>query len=176
MLVHWDRALRLPGCVVAIGAFDGVHRGHQALLRRVLERASRLNVPSVAYTFEPPPKSYFRGTPVLTCLSEKVERLQALGLTHTVVARFDADYAACSPEEFLEELSGLNPVEAWVGAGFRFGCGQAGDVGVLATRFPTRTVEPVRCGRGAVISSSRVRALLAQGATGEARSLLGWSA
>lgn len=176
MLTHPAQTLRLWDSVVTIGAFDGVHRGHQALIRQSVDRAARLGVPSVAYTFDPPPKAVFGDAPVLTPRPEKTRRLAALGLDHAVVARFDAAYAARSAEDFLEELADLNPFEVWVGRDFRFGRGQAGDVRMLAERFPIRTPEPVQCLKGRVISSSRVRELLNRGARDEARSLLGWNA
>ncbi|MEW6638219.1 MAG: FAD synthetase family protein [Actinomycetota bacterium] len=175
MKVYPDQTLCLPGSVVTIGAFDGVHRGHQALIGRAVDRARELDVPAVVYTFDPPPRAYFQGAPVLTPLARKIRRLRVLGPGYVVVAGFDAGYAARSAEDFLEELAALNPSEVWVGVDFRFGRGGAGDVDALATRFRTRSFEPVQCGEGEVISSSRVRRLLAQGATGEARALLGWS-
>lgn len=174
MLTHPAEALRLWDSVMTIGAFDGVHRGHQALIRRAVDRAARLGVPSVAYTFDPPPKAVFGDAPVLTARPEKTRRLEALGLDHAVVATFDAAYAARSAEDFLEELADLNPFKVWVGPDFRFGRGQAGDVKMLARRFAVRSLEPVQCLKGRVISSSRVRDLLRRGALGEAQSLLGW--
>ena len=176
MLTHPAESLRLWDSVVTIGAFDGVHRGHQALIRRAVDLAARLGVPSVAYTFDPPPKAVFGDAPILTPLPEKTHRLEALGLDHAVIATFDAGYASRSAEDFLGELADLNPFEVWVGADFRFGRGQAGDVKMLAQRFAVRTLEPVLCPTGRAISSSRVRALLQRGALGEAQSLLGWNA
>lgn len=176
MLIHPSEALRLWDSVVTVGAFDGVHRGHQALIRRAVDRAVRFGVPSVAYTFDPPPKAVFGGAPVLTARPEKTRRLEALGLDHAVVATFDAAYAARNAEDFLEELADLKPVEVWVGPDFRFGRGQAGDVKMLARRFAVRSLEPVQCLKGRVISSTRVRDLMKRGALSEARSLLGWNA
>ncbi len=175
MLVHPSETLKLSASVVTVGAFDGVHRGHQALIRRVLDRAESLEVPSVVYTFDPPPRAYFRGVPVLTSLPEKLRRLETLGLDHAVVATFDAAWVSRSVEGFLEELSALNPEEVWVGPDFRFGRGRAGDVCTLKELFTTRVFEPVKCREGEIISSSRVRALLSRGAVVEARDLLGWS-
>lgn len=169
-------SLRRWDSVVTIGAFDGVRRGHQALIQRAVNQAARLGVPSVAYTFDPPPKAFFGSAPVLTARPEKTRRLEAIGLDHAMVATFDAAYAARSAEDFLEELADLNPFEVWVGRDFRFGRGQAGGVEMLARRFVVRMPEPVRCLKGRVISSSRVRDLLRRGALGEAQSLLGWKA
>jgi riboflavin kinase/FMN adenylyltransferase len=168
--------LSLLGSVLTIGTFDGVHRGHQALIRRAVHRAARAGMPSVAYTFDPPPKAFFQDAPTLTPLPEKVRRLEALGLDHVIVARFDAGYAARDAEDFLDEIADLGPVEVWVGPDFRFGRGGAEDTRTLGARFATRSLEPVRCEGGRTISSTRVRGLLAQGEVGEAERLLGWSA
>lgn len=174
--VHPAQSLQLWDSIVTIGAFDGVHRGHQALIRRATLRAAHLGVPSVAYTFDPPPKAVFQSAPILTSREEKIERLGALGLDHAVVADFHADYAAREAEEFLEEIAELHPLEIWVGPDFRFGSGAAGGPETLGEHFPTQVFQPVQCLRGEVISSSRVRELMARGAGGEARSLLGWDA
>ncbi len=173
--MHPAETLSLPASVVTAGAFDGVHRGHQALIRKMVERAVELGVPSVAYTFDPPPRAYFQDARVLTPLAKKVRRLEALGLDHTVVAVFDAAYAARSAQNFLEELADLSPVEVWVGQDFRFGRGEEGDVETLSGRFTTRVFEPLKCEEEKVISSNRVRALLAQGALDKAHDLLGWN-
>lgn len=173
MQTHPAKTLSLPTSVITAGAFDGVHRGHQALIHKVVERAAEVGAPSVAYTFDPPPRAYFQDAQVLTPVAEKVRRLEALGLDHAVVAVFDAAYAARSAQDFLEELADLNPVEAWVGPDFRFGHAGEGDVEALRARFTTRVFEPLRCREGTVISSNRVRALLAQGASDKARDLLG---
>lgn len=174
MSVHPAGTLKLPASVVTIGAFDGVHRGHQALIRRAKDRAARLSVPAVVYTFDPPPRAYFRDTLILTPLAEKLRRLEELGVDHAVVASFDAEYAARGAQAFLDELEGLSPREVWVGRNFRFGGDREGGLEDLEARFSTRVLEPVRSGSGEVISSSQVRALITQGAMVEARALLGW--
>lgn len=171
--MHPAETLCLPGSVVTLGAFDGVHRGHQALIRKVLGRAADLGLPSVAYTFDPPPRAYFEDARVLTPLAQKLRKLEGLGLDHAVVAVFDETYAARSARDFLEELAGLNPAEVWVGPDFRFGHAGEGDVNALRARFTIQVFEPLRCREGTVISSNRVRALLAQGASDKARDLLG---
>jgi len=176
MRVHGSGVLELPASVLTIGAFDGVHRGHQVLIRQTVSRAEEMKVPSIAYTFDPPPKAFFGGAQVLTTGEEKTRRLAGLGLDHAVVAGFDEAYAARGPEEFLEELAAVNPLEVWVGRDFRFGRSQAGDVETLGAHFTTRVLEPVRCARGEIVSSGRVRALRAKGSLREARMLLGWDA
>lgn len=92
--VYEPRQLELPACVLTIGAFDGVHRGHQALVERTVARAAQLSVPSVAYTFDPPPKVLFQGERLLTSPIEKIRRLQAAGLDYVVMASFNTTYAA----------------------------------------------------------------------------------
>ena len=175
MQVHPSEKLRLWGSVAAMGAFDGVHRRHQRLICSAVIRAARLMVPSVVYTFDPPPKAYFGGAGILSTLEEKLDRLEALGVDHVVVASFDEAYASRSADSFLEELSYLHPREAWVGQDFRFGKGQSGDVALLGTCFRTKILEPIHCRSGQVISSTRIRSLLAEGNSGPARSLLGFS-
>jgi riboflavin kinase/FMN adenylyltransferase len=175
MLVHPSDTLKLTASVVTVGSFDGVHRGRQALIRKVLERAGSLEVPSVVSTFDPPTRAYFHGVPVLTPLPEKLRRLEILGVDHVVVANFDAAPASRSVEGFLEELGALRPQEVWVGLDFRFARRRAGNVHTLGEVFITRVFESVKCREGETISSSRVRALLAQGAVVEARDLMGWS-
>lgn len=152
--------LELPACVVAIGAFDGVHRGHQKVIGSAVDAARRLGCPSVVYTFDTPPKAYFAGAQVLTTIEEKLRKCRALGASCAVVARFDRAYAARSAEDFMDELARLNPLEIRVGADFRFGAGSAGDVALLSTRFNVKVEGEVRCEKGEVISSTRIRQLL----------------
>lgn len=172
--VHSAETLRLPGSVMTIGAFDGVHRGHQALIRKAVTRAGQLEVPTVVYTFDLPPRVRLQNVLLLTSLPEKLRRFRVSGFDHVIVARFDAEYRARSVQVFLEETAALNPLEMWVGSGFHFGRDRVGDVSTLGAHFTVRVLEPVRCRKDEVISSSQVRALLAQGALDEAQTLLGW--
>lgn len=174
MHTHAAGTLSLPASVVTIGAFDGVHRGHQALILRATKRAERLSLPTVVYTFDPPPRSYLRGAKVLTSLPEKLRRLETLRVDHVVVAKFDAGYMSRTASDFLQELAAFRPAEVWVGSDFRFGPDREGDVNTLAACFAVRVMDPVRCSSGKTISSSRIRALVTQGALSEAWALLGW--
>ncbi|MGG1661970.1 FAD synthetase [Brevibacillus sp. NRS-1366] len=174
MRIHTNGTLGLTSSVIAIGAFDGVHQGHQAVIRRLIERSKSLGVPSVVYTFDPPPRFYFQGARVLTSLQEKTDRLAKLGLDHAVIARFDESYTRRRAIDFLEELKGLGPQEILVGNDFRFGRSRGGDVNLLARFFPVCLVEPVYCGDGKMISSTRIRQLLSQGDTEQSVALLGW--
>lgn len=126
------------------------------------------------YTFDPPPRTYFTGARVLTPLPEKLRRLDTLGVDDVVVARFDANYATRGARTFLEEIATLNPLEIWEGQDFRFGGDREGDLNTLRAHFVVRTVQPLRCDAGEIISSSRVRILLMRDEQEKARGLLGW--
>ena len=174
MRVHDAGALRLPGSIVALGAFDGVHIGHQNVIGGAVSASRRLDVPTVVYTFNPPPKALFHSARILTDIGEKLRRLSALGPDYAVVASFDNDFASRPAEEFLREIASLNPAELWVGRDFRFGAQRRGDVELLARQFTVRLADTVRCSQGEVISSTRIRNLIANGDETGARQLLGW--
>jgi riboflavin kinase / FMN adenylyltransferase len=173
--VHAARALQLPASVLTIGSLDGVHLGHQDLIRQARERAEHYGVPMVVYTFDPPPKVYFQHTLHLTSLEEKIRRLEILGVDHVIVAPFDADYVTRGVAIFLDELAKLKPLEIWEGLDFRFGRNRDGDNTSLSERFLVRILDPICCSDGKVISSSRIRSLLMQNEVIKAEQLLGWS-
>lgn len=175
MKVHADRTLQLSKSVLTIGALDGVHRGHQALINRARNHANELEVPLVVYTFEPPPKVYFKNTIQLTPLSEKINRLKCLGADHVIVASFNANFIARGVNAFLSELSYLNPLEVYEGSDFKFGKNREGDINTLRERFSVNVIEPVRCSTGTIISSSRIRNLIMQEKILQAEQLLGWT-
>jgi riboflavin kinase/FMN adenylyltransferase len=173
---HPHDSLSLSASVVTIGTFDGVHRGHQALLQEITRQARRLGCASVVYTFDPPPKTAFAGMMQLTPVDEKVRRISHFGIDHIVVAQFDTAYAVRPAQAFLAELGRLNPQQVWVGADFRFGAGRVGDVTMLSRHFDTRVVEEIGCLDGERISSTRLRSLYRDGRSEEARRLHGWPA
>lgn len=173
MRLHGEGGLQLDASVVAIGAFDGVHRGHQSVIRQAVATARALGVPAVVYTFDPPPKAVFAGARVLTPIEEKLRRMAGLGVHHAVVAGFDRAYASRPAASFLDELSALHPAEVRVGADFRFGAGRAGDVTMLRRNFHVSVAESVRCEGGEIISSTRIRNLIARGDTDLASQLQG---
>lgn len=164
----------LDGAVVTIGAFDGVHLGHQALIRGARESARRMGLPLVVWTFDPPPKVFFGRATLLCTAHEKVQRIVALGVDHLILSRFDAAFRARTAEEFMADLKGMSPAEVWVGDDFRFGAMQAGDVDLLARRFDVRMLDPVHCDKGERISSSRIRSLWRSGQYDLCNALLGW--
>lgn len=161
------------GACIAIGAFDGVHLGHQALIETVLRCARSRGVAALVQTFDPLPKVVFGRERPIGTLAERKARLYALGVDRVHVAHFTPDYAARSPEAFLDDLEALDVSEIFVGEDFRFGRGRAGDLELLATRFKVTTADCVTCSDGERISSTRIRHLRASGRAGAARALLG---
>jgi riboflavin kinase/FMN adenylyltransferase len=175
-------ALAPRGSVLCVGAFDGVHLGHRALLARVRERAAALDLMPLAISFEPIPREFFaRGTPLprLASAREKIEGLAASGMSKMLSLRFDAALAATSAEDFIEQVlvrrAGVR--EVWVGADFRFGHARRGDVQMLR-QFGTRhgfAVEamPDIAIDGERISSTAIRTHLVAGEFDAAAHLLG---
>ena len=170
------------GSVVCVGAFDGVHLGHRALLARVRERAAALALTPLAITFEPIPREFFaHGKPVprLTAAREKLALLLDAGASTLLSLRFDETLAAMSAESFIDDIlvarAGVR--ELWVGADFRFGHARRGDVDMLrefgARRgFSVEVMHDVRVD-GARVSSSAIRAQLAAGEFDAAATQLG---
>jgi riboflavin kinase/FMN adenylyltransferase len=152
---------------VAIGTFDGVHRGH----RRVIEAAEAAHLRSTVVTFDPHPRSLL-GAPVelLTTLERRLELLEALGVEDVLVLRFDEALLALAPEAFAESmLRGIGAEVVAAGDGFRFGHGRSGDLELLARLgFDVRRVPLVDN-----VSSSHIRALLKTGDVRHAAELLG---
>ena len=125
-------APRHQGSVVTIGAFDGVHLGHRAILGQVVAKAKQLGLPSVAMVFEPQPNEYFCGDKAparLMPLREKLTALFAAGIDRVLCLRFDAKFAELTADDFVQTvlLSGLGVKHLVVGDDFRFGCDRRGD-------------------------------------------------
>ncbi|MDR7242775.1 MULTISPECIES: FAD synthetase family protein [Priestia] len=170
-----DGILTLPASVIAIGAFDGVHQGHQAVIKRAVTRSKALKVPSVVYTFDPPPRFHFQKDQVLTPIDQKVHLIAGLGVDYAVIIHFDELYAKRPSIDFISNLKKLNPSEIIVGNDFRFGRNREGDIKLLAKHFLVDIIPPVCCAEGTRISSTRIRQLLQQGAIEQSNDLLGWS-
>lgn len=170
------------GSVLCVGAFDGVHLGHRALLARVRERAKARDLTPLAISFEPIPREFFaRGAPVprLASAREKIEQLGAAGMARLLLLRFDAALAAMSAEAFIEDVlvGRANAREIRVGADFRFGHARRGDVAMLRA-FGERhgfavEVMPDVAVDGERVSSSAIRTHLASGDFDAAARLLG---
>ena len=164
--------------VVVIGVFDGVHKGHQALLNRAKEIADgRTNV---ALTFDPHPRAVFAPDsvpPMLTTLADRVELLKIHNADQVAVMKFNEQFAAMSPEKFVEDIlvKQLHVSTVIVGKNFTYGAKAAGTVGTLradgAAHNFTVDVQDLAGGEE-VISSSRIRNLVLEGKVEEARDLL----
>ena len=165
-------------CALTIGNFDGVHRGHRALIERVTAKARELSVSSCVLTFEPHPREFFaesRAPARLTRLRDKLELLAAAGVERTHIARFDARFAALEAERFIDEVLKKWLGVRWllVGRDFRFGARRAGDFSTLQNKgFEVEAMPDVQSGNSRV-SSSAIRAALAAGDFALAQRLLG---
>ena len=168
--------------VVSIGTFDGVHLGHRYLLERAADRAKELDLPLLVVTFEPNPAQVvrpesFRGR--LNTEAQKLERLWSIGVGDVVVIPFTREVMQETPEEFLGDLvAGTHPVEVWVGEEFALGHNRSGDTSRLAEigrdlGFVLHAV-PRRELDGQVVSSSRIRHHILEGAPDQAEDLLGY--
>lgn len=168
--------------VVTIGNFDGLHRGHQAMLARLKEEAAQRGLPSCVLTFEPHPREFFSpaNAPArLSSLREKAELIRAAGINRLHVCRFNQTFSALSPEQFIQTVlvSTLQAKWVLVGDDFRFGAKRAGDfallsqvgqrLGFAAASLPTVQVN------GGRSSSTAVREALAAGDMAGAAQLLG---
>ncbi|MCD1163865.1 FAD synthetase family protein [Peribacillus frigoritolerans] len=173
MEIHTQDTLQLSASVLSIGALDGIHRGHQALLLKAKERAEKLGVPFVVYTFDPPPKVFFKGCPLLMSVEEKLQRLEMLGADHVIVGSFDEAFTKKEVPVFIEELKEMNPIEIWEGPNFLFGKNREGTIEVLRRYFKVEVLQPLTCEQGEMISSSRIRKLLQQGNYPQVKKLLG---
>lgn len=183
MLVTRGLAPRCLGpLALTIGNFDGVHRGHQAMLARVVAAACARNLNSAVLIFEPQPREFFAplSAPTrLTALREKLELLQAHGIDQVHVQRFSRAFASLSPEVFIKQLlvDALQTRWLLVGDDFRYGAQRAGDLNSLneaAGRFGFRLeTMPTISLNGARVSSSAVRSALANGDLRSAEALLG---
>ncbi|PYU54996.1 MAG: riboflavin biosynthesis protein RibF [Acidobacteria bacterium] len=168
--------------VLAIGNFDGVHLGHQAILRATVERAHALKAVATALTFDPSPRKVLRpetAPPRLSTNAQRMEWFNVLGLEAVVVLPFTLDLARLSPVEFVEQIlvRNLHVRAVLVGENFRFGHMQAGDVKLLSELgktfgFNVEILPPVVY-RGEVVSSTIIRREVAQGDVSHAARLLG---
>jgi riboflavin kinase/FMN adenylyltransferase len=180
-----DRA-RAP-CALTIGNFDGVHRGHQALLAHVRSASASLGLEAAVMTFEPHPREYFaqrsgdlsRAPARIANLRDKLGDLAKAGIDRVIVEHFNEHFASIAPEDFIERVlvEGLHVKWLMVGDDFRFGARRAGDIQMLQEAgrrfgFQVETLPAVMHGSQR-ISSSAVRAALAEGDFVRTSELLG---
>jgi riboflavin kinase/FMN adenylyltransferase len=173
---------RHNGCVATIGAFDGVHLGHQAVIRHLLDKAGGLSLPSLIIVFEPLPREYF--SPVkaparIMSFWEKCRALEALGVDRLLRIRFNEQLRAMSAQQFVDDIfvAALGVKYVVLGDDFRFGADRQGDIefiqeqgrryGYEAGPTPTFSVEGER------VSSTRIREALERADFTAAESLLG---
>jgi riboflavin kinase/FMN adenylyltransferase len=169
-------------CALSIGNFDGVHRGHRALLQRVVEVARQRNLVAAAMTFEPHPREFFapdQAPARIANLRDKIEGLRLAGIERVFVQHFNRDFASLTAEQFIERIlvDGCRLRWLLVGDDFRFGARRAGDVALLRSfgeqyDFTVEQIAQVALA-GERVSSSRIRAALSAGDLALAGDLLG---
>jgi riboflavin kinase/FMN adenylyltransferase len=168
--------------VLTLGVFDGLHLGHQLIVRTVVERARAVGAVPTVVTFDPHPRAVLHpesAPPLLQTFDQKIEALGVLGVEQTIVVRFTPEFARVRAAEFLRDVvqERLQAKEVYLGCGFAFGYEREGNITLLRDvsrrlGFVADEVPEVRL-RGQRISSSRVRALLAEGRVNLARRMLG---
>src|ERR687884_67870 len=168
--------------VLTLGVFDGLHLGHQLIVRTVVERAQACGAVPTVITFDPHPRAVLHpesAPPLLQTFDQKVEAFGVLGVEQTIVIRFTREFAQLRAEEFLRDVvyERLHAREVYLGRGFAFGRGREGNIELLRRvsrelGFFADEVPEVRL-RGQRISSSRIRELLAAGRVNLARRMLG---
>ncbi len=185
------RGFQHPGlagaCALTIGSFDGVHRGHQAMLALLTNEARHRGVASCVLTFEPHPRDFFAGRagkpdsapPRIGTLRDKLAELERCGIDQVIVLPFDERLAALAPEAFIAQVlvRGLRARYVLVGDDFRFGARRAGDYAMLDAAGAEQGFDVARMQsyevHGLRVSSSAVRAALAAGDMARVAALLG---
>ncbi len=170
------------GCVLTIGNFDGLHRGHRVVIESAVERARDLDVPCVVYTFDPHPSRVLhpeRAQPLLMTARQMELALESLGVGLLVREPFTPEFSSLTPDAFLRDVldARIGPRELIVGRDFHFGKGRGGSGGTLVQLAPTLGIRvvivPEVHAAGQDVSSTRIRKLLAEGEVEEAHQCLG---
>jgi riboflavin kinase/FMN adenylyltransferase len=173
---------RWPQPVLALGNFDGLHRGHMKIIDRVRRRAGERGGTPIAMTFDPHPPRVVRpdkAPPLLMTTEQRLEALERGGMHGVVVVRFTPELSRWEPEAFVQQVlvDWVHAVEVWVGANFLFGRDRTGNFTLLRALgmrygFKAEKIDPVRY-KEFVVSSTRIRRLVAEGRMDEAAALLG---
>src|SRR5215470_16403011 len=184
-VIHFPEDPRPPRWshpVLALGNFDGVHRGHRKILDRVHRVAGERGATAVVMTFDPHPPRVVRpdkAPPLLMTKEQKLEALAEAGVQGTAIVRFTPELSRWDPEAFVRTVlvEWLHVSEVWVGANFLFGHDRAGNFSMLRTLgarygFKAEKIDAVRY-RDFVVSSTRIRRLVSEGRVDEAGALLG---
>ena len=181
VLRHFPSILAQP-CALAIGNFDGLHLGHQALLAKLTQTAKQQQLKSAVMTFEPHPREFFtpdQAPTRLASLREKLERFADAGVDIVYLCRFDKKFAALSSEDFIQKIliQSVNAKTVLVGEDFRFGAGRRGGIEDIANAglrlIGLPQVNLAEAGIQQRVSSTRVRNALAAGQLQAAKNLLG---
>jgi len=180
--IGWDEITHDDRSVVTVGTFDGVHRGHRAIIEYLKQRAEEQSGPSTLVSFDPHPRTVVHGeeVPLLTTVSERADLLEDLGLYRFVVIPFSMDFAQLGPEKYVRDVlvQRIGMQEITVGYDHRFGKDRAGDVELLRELgeeygFEVDVIPPQEVDHD-VVSSSTIRTLLQEeGAIKEANERLG---
>lgn len=184
-MIHYpedQRPARWVEPVLALGNFDGLHRGHVKIIERIRRGASERGGVPVVLTFDPHPPRVLRpdkAPPLLMTKAQKLEALEHAGIAGVAVVRFTTDLARWEPEMFVRSVlvDWLRVAEVWVGADFLFGRDRSGNFSLLRTLgqkygFRAEKIDPIRY-KEFVVSSTRIRRLVAEGRVDEAGALLG---
>ena len=177
-----DPRLSIAGTIATMGNFDGVHLGHQALVRNTVEESKRMSCPSTVLTFEPHPLKVLapeRAPLLILSYEDKMALLQSLGVDIVVAQRFNREFASITAEEFVWRflVNRLKVKKLWVGRDLRFGQGRQGDTESLLRLAPRAgfevcVLDPI-LREGVRISSSKIRQLLEEGHVDKVRPMLG---
>ena len=168
--------------VLTLGVFDGLHLGHQLIMRTVVERARQVNAVPTVITFDPHPRAVLHpesAPPLLQTFDQKVEAFGVLGIEQTIVVRFTEEFSQIAAADFLRDIvkERLHAREVYLGKGFAFGHNREGNIDLLRRLgselgFVAGEVPEVSL-RGQRVSSSKIRQLLARGQVNLARRMLG---
>lgn len=177
-----ENANILRPTVLTLGVFDGLHLGHQKIMRTVVDRANVANAHATAITFDPHPRAVLHpdsAPPLLQTLDQRLANFEVLGIQQAIVIPFTREFAANPADDFLRDVvhERLQAKEVYLGKGFAFGRGRSGNIDLLRSMskdlgFFADEVDEVRL-RGNRISSSKIRQLLADGRVNLARRMLG---
>ena len=174
--------LHIKNCVVTLGNFDGVHRGHQKIIRRAIARARAIDGSAVVYTFDPHPLNVLRPAqepPKITTFEEKAHLIATLGVDYLVCEHFTKLFAQKAPEDFLQDVicKRLQPAEIVIGHDYSFGRGRNGSVALLEQAGSQQGfsvhVEPDIRDRNIPVRSTTIRNMITEGRVSLAAKLLG---